>query len=81
MKTYIFRVEVEQDEDGRWGAEVPSLPGCATQGSTKEDALEALNEATKAYLEVLATHNQPLPEAALREVKIIDSTDVVAVTV
>ena len=81
MKTYIFRVEVEQDEDGRWGAEVPSLPGCATQGPTKEEALEALNEATKAYLEVLAENDQPLPEAALREVKVIDSTDVVAVTV
>ena len=81
MKTYVFKVEVEQDEDGRWAAEIPSLPGCATQGSTKEEALEAINEATKAYLEVLAEHNQPLPDQAQIEVKVIDSADVVAVTV
>ena len=81
MKTYVFSVEIEQDEDGRWGAEVPSLPGCATQGATKNEALEALSEATKAYLEVLAEHDQPLPDAAQKEVKIIDGANVVAVTV
>ena len=64
MKTYVFKVEIEQDDDGRWGAEVPSLPGCATQGATREEALGALNEATKAHLEVLAENDQPLPEAA-----------------
>ena len=47
MKTYVFRVEVE-DEDGRWVAEVPSLPGCATEGDSKEEALEALQEAAQA---------------------------------
>ena len=81
MKTYVFKAEIEQDEDGRWGAEVPSLPGCATQGATREEALGALNEATKAYLEVLAENDQPLPEAAQEEAQVIDSADIVAVTV
>ena len=62
MKTYVFRAELEQDEDGRWGAEIPALPGCATWGYTKEEALEALQEATQAYLEVLAENKQPLPK-------------------
>ena len=53
MKTYVFNVEMEQDEDGRWGAGIPALPGCATWGYTAEEALEALQEAAQAYLEVM----------------------------
>ncbi|HEU0022843.1 MAG TPA: type II toxin-antitoxin system HicB family antitoxin, partial [Dehalococcoidia bacterium] len=53
LKTYIFKVEFEQDDDGRWSADIPTLPGCATWGYTKEEALEALHEAAQAYLEVL----------------------------
>jgi len=44
VKTYVFKVEVEQDDDGRWGAEIPTLPGgCAAWGYTREEALEALS--------------------------------------
>ena len=80
MKTYVFRVEVE-DVDGRWVAEVPSLPGCATEGDSKEEALEALREATQAYLDVMSEHGDPLPEKVQQEVMVIDSADFVAVTV
>ena len=80
MKSYVFKVEVEQ-EDGRWVAEVPSLPGCATEGDTREEAIEALREATQAYLEVLIEHNDPLPVDARDDVIILDSPDVVAVSV
>ena len=80
MKTYVFRVEVE-DEDGRWVAEVPSLPGCATEGDSKEEALEALQEAAQAYLDVMSEHGDPLPEKVEQEVMVIDSADFVAVTV
>ncbi|MEK7807115.1 MAG: type II toxin-antitoxin system HicB family antitoxin, partial [Chloroflexota bacterium] len=64
VKTYIFMVEVEQDEDGRWGAEIPALPGCATWGYTKAEALEALQDGAQAYLEVMMEHNDPLPQEA-----------------
>ena len=80
MKTYVFRVEVE-DEDGRWVAEIPSLPGCATEGDSKEEALEALREAAQAYLDVMSEHGDPLPEKVQEEVMVIDSADFVAVTV
>ena len=80
MKTYVFRVEVEQEEDGRWSAEIPTLPGCATWGYTKEEALEALKEGAQAYLEVMAEHNDPLPQEAEEEVRIISSPEVVTVT-
>ena len=81
MKTYVFRVELEQDDDGRWGAEVPSLPGCATWGYTRDEALEALSEATQAYLDVLAEKGWPLPEETVGEIRIISSSDVVTATV
>ncbi len=80
MKSYVFRVEVE-DEDGRWVAEVPSLPGCATEGDSKEEALEALREAAQAYLDVMSEHGDPLPEKVQEEVLVINSADFVAVTV
>ncbi len=72
VKTYVFRVEVEQEEDGRWSAEIPALPGCATWGYTKEEALEALQEGAQAYLEVLFEDGRPLPKEAEESTQVID---------
>ncbi|HEU0021397.1 MAG TPA: type II toxin-antitoxin system HicB family antitoxin [Dehalococcoidia bacterium] len=80
MKTYIFKVEFEQDDDGRWSADIPTLPGCATWGYTKEEALEALHEAAQAYLEVLFEDGRSLPKEAEETTKIVEET-VVAITV
>ena len=60
MSSYIFKVEVGQEEDGRWSAEILTLPGCAAWGSTREEALEALQEGAQAYLEVLFEDGRPL---------------------
>ena len=81
MKTYTFRVEVEQDEDGRWGADIPVLPGCAAWGYTREEALEALQDTAQAFLEVMMEHNDPLPKEAEEESKILSAMDVVTITV
>ncbi len=56
-----YRVLIEQDEDGVFMAEVPSLPGCITQGSTRDEALENSREAIAAYLESLEAHGDPIP--------------------
>ena len=80
MKTYVFVVEVEQDEDGRWGAEIPVLPGCAAWGYTKTEALEALQDTAQALLEVMMEYNDPLPPKAEQKVDILSGTDVVTVT-
>ena len=79
MKTYIFAVEVEQEEDGRWSADVPTLPGCAAWGYTKEEALEAIQEGTQAYLEVMMENNDPLPTEG-EGVTIVSGSEVVTVT-
>lgn len=80
MKTYTFRVEVDQDADGFWDAEIPVLPGCAVWGYTRAEALAALQEAAQAYLEVKLEFNDPLPEAAVAESRLLSAKEVVTVT-
>jgi predicted RNase H-like HicB family nuclease len=51
-----YRVLIQQDEDGMYVAEVPSLPGCISQGKTREEAVMNVREAMAAYLESLEEH-------------------------
>ncbi|CAN5834251.1 hypothetical protein BH23ACT11_BH23ACT11_15500 [soil metagenome] len=63
-----YRVLIEQDEDGMYVAEVPSLPGCISQGQNREEAVENVREAIEAYLESLETHGDPIPPPITEEV-------------
>jgi predicted RNase H-like HicB family nuclease len=63
-----FRVLIEQDEDGTFVAEVPSLPGCVTQGATREQVLVNVREAIAGYLESLQAHGEPIPPSIGEEV-------------
>ena len=63
-----YRVLIEQDEDGMYVAEVPSLPGCISQGQTREEAVEHVREAIAAYLESLEAHGDPIPPSITEEV-------------
>jgi predicted RNase H-like HicB family nuclease len=49
-------------EDGYWVVECPSLPGCISQGKTKEDALMNIREAIHGYIAVLVEDHLPVPE-------------------
>lgn len=62
-----FRVIINQDEDGVFVAECPSLPGCISQGNTRKEALENINDAIKGYLESLKKHNEPIPPPIFEE--------------
>jgi len=55
-----FSVTIDRDEDGAWIAECPSIPGCVSQGTTKDEAVENIKEAIKACLEVRAEKGIPL---------------------
>lgn len=48
-------------EDGYFVVEVPSLPGCITQGKTREEALANAEEAIALYIEVLQDRGEPIP--------------------
>jgi predicted RNase H-like HicB family nuclease len=43
-------------EDNYWVAEVPSLPGCISQGATREEAAASIREAIELHLEALDAH-------------------------
>jgi predicted RNase H-like HicB family nuclease len=49
-------------EDGYWVVECPSLPGCITQGKTKEEALDNAREAVRGYVAALSEDGLPIPE-------------------
>ncbi len=55
-----YRVLIEQDEEGVFVVEVPALPGCISQGNTREKALRNIQEAIAAYLESLRAHDEPI---------------------
>ena len=62
-----YRVLIEQDEDGIFVAEVPSLPGCISQGNTRAEAAENIKEAIELYLESLKARNEPVPPSITEE--------------
>ena len=53
-------VTIDRDEEGVWIAECPSIPGCVSQGNTKDEALANIREAIELCLEVRAELGMPL---------------------
>lgn len=62
-----YRVLIEQDEDGVFVAECPSLPGCVSQGSTRAEALDNIKDAMSGFLESLRKHDEPIPPSISEE--------------
>ena len=73
MKTYIFRVVVEPDEEG-WQAYCPILEkyGAVTWGYTREEALKNIHEVVAMILEELEEDKEPIPEGPEEEVLVSD---------
>jgi predicted RNase H-like HicB family nuclease len=66
-----FMTTLTRDEDGAWIAECPSIPGCISQGKTKNEALTNIQEAIVLCLEVRAERGMPLTvETQLVEVMV-----------
>lgn len=62
-----FRVLIEQDEDGIFIASVPELPGCISQGKTRNEAISNITDAIQGYLISLKKHNEPIPPSITEE--------------
>ena len=56
-----YRIFIEQNEDGIFVAECPSLPGCISRGKSRKEVLENVQDAISGYLESLKKHNEPVP--------------------
>ena len=52
---------IHKDEDGMFVVECPTLPGCVSQGKTKEEALENIKDAISGYMESLRKHDEHVP--------------------
>jgi len=55
-----FTITLNRDEDEVWIAECLAIPGCVSEGTTREQALENIKEATMLCLEVRAERGLPL---------------------
>jgi len=58
----VRQVVIYPGEDGFWVAECPSLPGCISQGATREEAVQNIREAIDLYVEALAEDGRPVPD-------------------
>ena len=65
-----YTVILEPGEDGYIVVNVPALPGCITQGKTREEALKNAREAIELYIEGLKEDNEPIPQDIVTEVEI-----------
>ena len=56
------QVIIKPGEDGFWLAECPSLPGCISQGQSKKEAIQNIQEAIQGYIEVLQQDGDSIPD-------------------
>ena len=59
------QVLIHPGEDGYWVAECPSLPGCVSQGTTREESIRNIQEAIEGYIAVLREDGLPVLEDKL----------------
>ncbi len=57
-----YIIELIPDEDGYWFARIPILQGCMTNGHSREDALEMLDDAKRLWLETALALGMNIPE-------------------
>ena len=65
-----FAIVIEPDEDGFFVASCPALPGCHSQGRTREEAIANITEAIKGYIASMRKHGEPVPQADVEEVEV-----------
>lgn len=66
-----FKVYLEYDPEYEgFIADIPTLPGCMSQGKTEEEALKNIKEALKGYLKVVKKHKKIIPSETVRYVTI-----------
>jgi predicted RNase H-like HicB family nuclease len=60
--TDMYAIEVEQEDDGRWIAEVPELPGVMAYGKSRDEAVRRVQALSLRVLADRLEHNEPLPQ-------------------
>jgi antitoxin HicB len=57
-----YSIRLKENSDGSYFAEIEELPGCITEGDSKEEALQMIDDAKKAWLSVALEDGNPIPE-------------------
>ena len=65
------QVIIYHGEDNYWVAECPSLPGCISQGLTKEEAIKNIKEAIQGYISALEEDGLPVPEEHFESILVV----------
>jgi predicted RNase H-like HicB family nuclease len=55
-------IEIEREEDGRWIAEIPEIPGVLTYGNTREEAVKAVESLALRVIADRLEHGEQVPE-------------------
>ena len=62
-----YTLILEREQDGGYVASVPALPGCVSQGDTREEAIRNIHEAADLYIEDCLASGDPVPTEAGKE--------------
>ena len=71
MKTLVLKVVLKEEDDGRWSASIPALPGCSSWGYSKDEALENIRDAADIYIEDMIDAGETLPPPS-DEIEVLD---------
>ena len=72
--TRKFKVVLEPNELGGYTVHVPLLPGCISEGDTREEALSNVKEAIEGYIESLIDDGEPVPNEDSVEEAVVEVT-------
>ncbi len=73
MKTFVLRVDLKEEEDGRWSVSIPTLPGCSSWGYSRQDALINIKDASEIYIEDMVDAGEGLPTSS-DKIEVIDES-------
>jgi len=62
VKSYLFRVDLTEEDDGRWSVWIAALPGFATWGYTREEALRNIRDGAEAYIRAMQKAGEEVPK-------------------
>ncbi len=69
-----FKVVLEPNESGGYTVHVPILPGCISEGDSKNEALTNIKEAIELYIESLEEDGEPIPSEESAEEAVVEVT-------
>ena len=71
MKTFVLKVALKEENDGRWSASISALPGCSSWGYSKQEALDNIRDAAEIYMEDMIDAGEELPQPS-NEIELLE---------